>query len=222
MTERELQLTDDGSHTIWWPEYNQHYHNSKGAWKESVHVFIDAGLNAVSPDGVTEVFEMGFGTGLNPLLTLITAETLQRNIRVTSLEAFPLEPAEYEPLNYGELLDQERASDWLLQIHHTAWETWNQVTPHFALRKIKAELQDWNPDQQFHVIYFDAFAPNHQPELWSEEVFRKMYDALFTGGVLTTYCAKGSVKRAMKAAGFKVEALPGALGKREMTRAIKD
>lgn len=222
MAGRELQLTEDGSHTVWWPEYNQHYHNSKGAWKESVHVFIDAGLNAVSPQGVTEVFEMGFGTGLNPLLTLLQAEGQQRDVRLTSLEAFPLEAAEYEQLNYGALLDHPGAGRWLQQLHQAGWETWHQVTPHFALRKIKAELLHWQPDQQFHVIYFDAFAPNHQPELWSEDVFRSMYASLHPGGVLTTYCAKGSVKRAMKAAGFRVEALPGALGKREMTRAVKE
>jgi tRNA U34 5-methylaminomethyl-2-thiouridine-forming methyltransferase MnmC len=219
MSSRELQITEDGSHTVYWPEYHQHYHNSKGALEESLHVFLRAGLDTVQQEGCTEVFEMGFGTGLNPLLTLLDTEEKQRHIRFTSLEAFPLTEEEYLPLNYGGLLGHPQAGEWLRAMHAAPWGEWVRMSPHFELRKVQDDLLAWLPDQLFHVIYFDAFAPNPQPELWSEEVFRKMFAMLHPGGVLTTYCAKGAVKRAMRAAGFEVEALPGALGKREMTRA---
>jgi tRNA U34 5-methylaminomethyl-2-thiouridine-forming methyltransferase MnmC len=221
MVSRELQITGDGSHTVYWREYRQHYHNKKGALEESIHIFLREGLDKVCSEGVTEVFEMGFGTGLNPLLTLVDAEVNQRHIRFTSLEAYPLVEEEYLPLNYGEMLPHPQAGEWLRAMHEAPWETWVRLTPHFELRKVQAELSAWVPDQRFHVIFFDAFAPSTQPELWTESIFSKMLEMLHPGGAITTYCAKGSMKRAMRAAGFEVESPPGALGRREMTRGWK-
>ncbi len=167
------------------------------------------------------ILEMGFGTGLNALLTLQYCQKYHPNqtIHYTTLEAYPVEKEMVKTLNFSTILGDRPIFE---QLHEAAWNEVVEINPHFFIEKLHIQIQDYSPPtQHYHVIYFDAFAPTSQPELWSQEIFEKMYLALQPNGCLTTYCAKGIVKRAMKAAGFKLEPLPGPKNKREMTRAWK-
>lgn len=219
--ERILQATSDGSHTIAIPELQVTYHSKHGAIQESMHVFIDAGLRQTLTN-VSErlqILEIGFGTGLNALLTLLEAPN--RLIRYESLEAYPL-PAELaSSLNYGTLLPNTNATQLLGRLHQAAWEQPVSITPEFTLLKRQMQLQDFTSQERYHLVYFDAFAPTAQPELWTREVFTNVYNHLVLNGILVTYCSKGIVRRAMQDAGFKIEKIPGPPGKREMVRAIK-
>lgn len=213
---QKIIYTDDGSPTIEIPSLNVTYHSRRGAIQESMHVYIDAGLKHVaaknpSPEEI-HVFEMGFGTGLNALLTLVEAERLQKKIVYTTVELYPLEKHITVDLNYN-----ERALDFQ-KLHTCDWEIENAITPCFFLRKLNTSLHNFSSPPAFHVIFFDAFAPAAQPDLWTEGVFRNIRELLLPGGILVTYCSKGDVQRAMKAAGFVVEKLPGPVGKREMVR----
>lgn len=219
---RTLRTTADGSATLFVPELNEHYHSVHGAVQESNHVFIQAGLKACKSREIS-ILEMGFGTGLNAWLTAIYAAKNKLSINYTALEKYPLVPEEWRLLNYTEHASHKQ-SGLFQHIHQVPWETKTEISEHFALQKIKADFADFNFEETqnaFHLIYFDAFAPSTQPDLWTTEMFLKMYNSLKQNGLLVTYCAQGQVKRNMKAAGFKVEALPGPPGKREMTRAIK-
>lgn len=202
---RELQLTADGSHTIAIPDLNVTYHSTHGAIQESMHVFIQAGLQAVQQP-LVRIFEMGFGTGLNALLTMQYATT---PVYYYAVEQFPLTAAEVEGLSYGDTL------------HQYPWNEDVEISDQFTLHKAHGSLLEITPGQTFHLIYYDAFAPKAQPELWTREVFEKLYSFLVPGGMLVTYCSKGDVRRAMLAAGFTVEKLVGPPGKREMLRARK-
>lgn len=219
--QREIQTTADGSHTIAIPGMNVTYHSQKGAIAESRHVFISAGLDyafAHLSHETTTVLEVGFGTGLNALLTLQHAQAKQKRVRYITLEKFPLEEAEYTLLNHGGLLqDQER----FLQLHRAPWETEVEIDPFFLLHKTNTSLLDFHTEIPIDCIYFDAFAPNDQPELWTVEVFRSLFAMLSEGGVLVTYSSKTIIRKAMQEAGFAVTKLPGALGKRDMVRACK-
>ena len=219
---REFLKTADGSLTIHLPDWDEQYHSKHGAIQESEHVFIKTGLNHFCELHDVEelaILEIGFGTGLNALLTSQEAVELDKIISYNGVEAYPISFDQVQGLNYPEQLDVD--SSIFLKLHEVAWETPQKITPHFLLLKQQKFFKDITAINVYHLIYFDAFGARVQPELWTQEVFKTMYDALKKDGVLVTYAAKGSVRRAMQAVGFKVERLPGPPGKREMLRATK-
>jgi tRNA U34 5-methylaminomethyl-2-thiouridine-forming methyltransferase MnmC len=185
-----------------------------------MHVFIKAGWRYLLEEGkITgpiSIFEMGFGTGLNAFLTAIEAEERKQEVVYTAVEAFPLTIEEAATLNYTGILDHKELFE---QLHTSEWNQPIPLTPYFTLHKLQTDLAQLSAGQQYHLVYYDAFAPSAQPELWTKEIFEKLYAMLQPGGVLVTYCSKGDVRRAMIAAGFQVEKLPGPPGKREMVRA---
>ena len=218
----EFLKTADGSLTIHLPLWDEQYHSKHGAIQESKHVFIQTGLNHFCELHDVEelaILEIGFGTGLNALLTSQEAVELDKIISYNGVEAYPISFDQVQGLNYPEQLDVD--SSIFLKLHEVAWETPQKITPHFLLLKQQKFFKDITAINVYHLIYFDAFGARVQPELWTQEVFKTMYDALKKDGVLVTYAAKGSVRRAMQAVGFKVERLPGPPGKREMLRATK-
>ena len=201
---------------------NETYHSHHGAIQESMHVFINAGLKYVSDTlqvSDTSIFEMGFGTGLNALLTLIEAERRQLKIHYTTVELFPLQVDEITILNYCEQLHRKDLSPVFQQLHQCEWEKDINITPFFTLHKKKGNFADLSNFQPVNLIYYDAFAPYTQPGLWTKEAFEKLYNILLPGGILVTYCSKSDVRRAMQAAGFVVDKIQGPWGKREMVRA---
>ena len=218
--QRQVIPTSDGSHTVSVPELNVTYHSIHGAIQESMHVFIQAGLEyvmqKVDKNETIHIFEMGFGTGLNAFLTAIEAEKQQRKILYTAVELYPLSNDEIEFLNYKDALGQPNLFH---QLHQVAWNETIPITDYFTLIKQQVNLTDFQSEQRFHLVYYDAFPPNAQPELWTKEIFEKLYNMMLSGGVLVTYCSKGDVRRAMLAAGFEVEKIPGPPRKREMLRA---
>jgi len=200
---------------------NVTYHSIYGAIQESKHVFIEAGLKSLILTEATRlnIFEVGFGTGLNALLTIIETEKLQREIYYETVEQYPLDNGEVKSLNYCKQLDRTDLQSLFEQLHTSEWEKKINITKGFCLKKTKTNVLNFETSGTFELIYFDAFAPNVQPELWTIEIFEKMFSILKPGGLLVTYCSKGDVRRAMQAAGFIVEKLPGPKGKREMIRA---
>ena len=225
---REIQTTKDGSHTIFIRQKHLTYHSVYGAIQESKHVFINAGLEyvlsqfSIEKSNAVYVFEMGFGTGLNALLSLQKSKDENKHIYYAAVELYPLQSDEIQPLNYVEQLGDETLAQPFLLLHSSVPNEDVMITPLFTLHKQNTSLLNITFNNKFHLIYFDAFAPNAQPELWQADVFQKLYDALFPGGVLVTYCCKGSVKRTLQSVGFRVEKLGGPPGKREMIRAIKE
>jgi tRNA U34 5-methylaminomethyl-2-thiouridine-forming methyltransferase MnmC len=212
--QRQLQITADGSHTIQLQDQQITYHSIHGALQESKHVFIDAGWQHYlqnSSKQAIHILEMGFGTGLNALLTLEAAGDV--SVYYEALELHPLQPNEYAGLNFN--------LPFLQDIHACAWEESIKITPTFQLKKVQVSLLEYQPLQMFDIVYFDAFAPTAQPELWTEQVFAKLFSYLNSKGILVTYCSKGYVRRNMLAAGFQVEKIPGPPFKREMLRATK-
>ncbi|MGZ8557703.1 MAG: tRNA (5-methylaminomethyl-2-thiouridine)(34)-methyltransferase MnmD [Chitinophagaceae bacterium] len=222
--EKSIVITKDGSHTISIPEQNLTYHSHHGAIQESMHVYIDAGLKYVKDNLMLShmyIFEMGFGTGLNALLTLIEAEKLQQPVHYSSIELYPLHQDEIVLLNYLEQLNRKDLQPVFQQLHQCEWEKDNSITPFFTFKKIRINLIDFSAYQPVNLIYYDAFGPTAQPELWTKEVFEKLFEMLLPGGLLVTYCSKADVRRAMKAVGLIVKKIPGPWGKREMVRASK-
>ena len=211
--ERHITTSSDGSTTIWVPGLDEHYHSIHGARTESQHVFIDAGLKVTTAQPV-RILEVGLGTALNAQLTFETAKELGMEVLYHAIEKFPITPE--EAIALGEA-GMQGALPYLLATPNVPLKVGNSSFTLLVedLRRFTAEKGAYD------LIYFDAFAPSAQPELWSDAIFENMYDLLSKGGILTTYCAKGVVKRSMKAAGFEVEALPGPPRKREMTRAWK-
>jgi tRNA U34 5-methylaminomethyl-2-thiouridine-forming methyltransferase MnmC len=225
---REIILTADGSATVSVPEMNVTYHSIHGAIQESKHVFLQAGLidsGVFDYTGVHHVLEVGFGTGLNALLTLIEADKNENRIYYTAIEPYPLDETEVSRLNYCAQLNQPGYQRYFEKMHGVAWEEMFEITNYFRLTKKRCSLVDLPVDaaaeNTFFLIYFDAFAPAVQPELWTATIFEKLYRLLLPGGILVTYCSKADVKRAMQAAGFLIEKIPGPPGKREMLRARK-
>lgn len=214
----ELRLSKDGSHTLYVAALDEHYHSINGAVQESMHVFIDAGLSQVKSDKIN-VLEFGFGTGLNAFLTAVCSA--DKEIHYQSMEKYPVANDVISNLNYGELYEG-KYSQLLSNLHQLSWEIEQQVNDRFYLLKQQCDFKTVELEQRFHLIYFDAFAPEVQPNLWTKEIFLKAYNSLLPGGILTTYCAKGVVRRIMQDVGFKVERLPGPPGKRQMIRAIKE
>ena len=211
--------TADGSHTLFVPEMDEHYHSVNGAVQESRHVFLRAGFDRMEQTAF-HILEFGFGTGLNALLTLLEAEQNAKNVLYTSVEKYPLPSDIVEQLNYGELLSSE-ASDVFGKLHRAAWDTDAVISPSFTLHKMLGDYENCVWKDGVDLVYFDAFAPDKQPEVWTQQLFDRIYASMNPGGVMVTYCAKGAVRRMWQAAGFTVERLPGPPGKREMLRGTK-
>ncbi|MBI9035270.1 MAG: tRNA (5-methylaminomethyl-2-thiouridine)(34)-methyltransferase MnmD [Bacteroidales bacterium] len=217
----KLIKTEDGSHSLFVPELDEHYHSTNGAIQESMHVFINAGLQCVlKHKSVVRIFEVGFGTGLNAILSLQHSQQQMLPMNYTSIEAFPLPDTIYNELNYCEQIDGKLQTQFL-SMHQIAWGKDTTINELFHLKKINGSFLDYQLSDEFDLIYFDAFGPDKQAELWTQEVFDKCFAMLSANGVLVTYSAKGAVRRSLKAAGFEVERIPGPPGKREMLRAIK-
>jgi tRNA U34 5-methylaminomethyl-2-thiouridine-forming methyltransferase MnmC len=219
--EQKLVITGDGSHSLFVPEINEHYHSSFGAMNESRHVFIEAGLRFLLAEKSTiHVLEVGFGTGLNALLTCLEAKN--HNINYTAIEAYPLSFDTIQQLNYPDLLNDENAGRIFRELHLAKWEQPCNITEQLVLTKKNVFLEEaqFSP-QYFHLIYFDAFAPDVQPELWTGSIFQRLYGWLAPGGILVTYSSKGAVKQNLRSAGFTIERLAGPPGKRHILRAKK-
>lgn len=214
----EIEITADGSATIYVPHLDEHYHSVKGALTESLHIFRDcAFMHASTADEPLRVLEIGFGTGLNAVVTAMAANE-ERKAHYISLELYPVASEMIERLNYGELVD----NDLLLSLHNAQWGAPQEITPCFTLEKLQCDFTQCDLPQNIDVVYFDAFAPEKQPEMWSEELFARIYEAMSPNGVLTTYCAKGEIRRRLQRVGFVVERLQGPPGgKREILRATK-
>ena len=217
---RRIIETADGSRTILIEDWQEQYHSIHGAVQEAYHVFIKQGLHAVEKQEIA-ILEMGFGTGLNALITYLESQKRQLKIRYCGIEAYPVPQEELALLNYVEILQTPGLGDIFKQMHDSPWEETTNLAPNFSLTKRRLNFLDVSDSEQYQLIYFDAFGPRVQPELWTYELFQKMYTALLPKGILVTYSAKGSVRRALEQCGFQVERLPGPPGKREMLRAIK-
>jgi len=221
---RKIITTADGSKTIYLPELNEHYHSKHGAINEAYHVFIKHGLWFVNSNNVVKdisILEIGFGTGLNAFISLLEAERLKINIDYVGIEAFPVSLKEVLQLEYPLQLSVETKADDFKRLHQISWDKKHDVSVYMKLTKCQLDFLDISDLNKYHLIYFDAFGARVQPELWTESVFEIMHRALKKEGVLVTYSAKGSVRRALLKVGFTVERLPGPPGKREMLRAIK-
>lgn len=219
---RTLFKTGDGSYTLHIPEWDEQYHSKHGAIAEALHVFIKEGFQhwfLQHPVDEISILEIGFGTGLNSLLTFLENEKLKKKVSYTGIEAFPLTISEIEKLNYSSLLNVSEAL--FLKFHNAFWEEKNSISENFLLTKQKKFFSEITDKNSFDLVYFDAFGIRVQPELWTEEIFAIMHNALRPNGILVTYAANGNARRALQAVGFKVERLPGPPGKKEMLRGIK-
>jgi tRNA U34 5-methylaminomethyl-2-thiouridine-forming methyltransferase MnmC len=220
----EIRTTQDGSHTLYNFDLNENYHSIFGALDESAHVFIEAGLKPVlaQKDGIF-ILEIGFGTGLNAWLTLREVENTDKIITYMGVEPYPVPQHVAQQLNYPQLTGQQHSplSQLYQRLHEAQWNATHVISPQFHLRKIPQQVEHFKPYWLFDLVYFDAFAPTKQPEMWNRAILEKIYEITVPGGVLVTYCAKGQFKRDLKEIGWQVETLPGPTGKREMTRAFK-
>lgn len=214
----EVEITADGSATIYVPHLDEHYHSVKGALTESLHIFRNCAFLYHSPSSQPlRVLEIGFGTGLNAVVTAM-ATTKDRKAHYISLELYPVEAQLIEKLNYGEMVD----NDLLMALHNAQWNAPQVISPTFTLEKLQCDFTQCSLPHDIDVVYFDAFAPEKQPEMWDESLFKRIYDAMADGGILTTYCAKGEIRRRLQRVGFIVERLAGPPGgKREILRATK-
>lgn len=212
--------TNDGSHSIYVPELDEHYHSKHGAIQESEHVFVMAGLHhVIKHKSSIRILEVGFGTGLNCVLTAIDTAKAKCHIEYVGIEKYPLSYNTLKALNYSTIL---QAEELFAQIIEAEWGKSVAITSGFKLRKEQNDLLDCELElRQFDLVYFDAFGPRAQPEMWASLVFDKVAKAMCPGATLVTYCSKGSVRRTMEYCGLEVEKLPGPPGKREMVRATK-
>jgi tRNA U34 5-methylaminomethyl-2-thiouridine-forming methyltransferase MnmC len=215
----KIILTSDGSHTIFVPELNEHYHSVHGAVQESSLVYIRNGLEFCKADPVN-IFELGLGTGLNVLLSVIYSNENKLRIDYTSIEKYPLPLSVLNTLNHHSFAG-EKGKDIFSKIHKSKWDSTEKISEYFNLKKIKGDFVNHNIDGKYDLIYFDAFGPDKQPDIWTVGVFEKISDLTVKGGIFVTYSAKGEVKRLLKANGFKITMLPGPPGKRQMIRATK-
>ncbi len=213
----EIQTTADGSTTIYLPDMDEHYHSVNGAVIESLHIYIGNGLLAHSGK-VLSLLEIGFGTGLNAIQTLITCENQKIKLHYTTYEKYPLNQKITDQLNFDL---EEKYLALYRQIHQAEWNRPVEITPQFTIHKIEADLTNEKIFGNFDVVYFDAFAPNKQPDLWNEVIFKNIYDRMNENGILVTYCAKGVVRRLLNSIGFTTFRLPGPPGKREILQAKK-
>ena len=215
----ELRITEDGSHTLYVPALDEHYHSHYGALTESKHIFINAGLASLKSHKVS-ILEVGFGTGLNALLTAMYASDNQVTINYITLEKYPIDPSLLFQLNYSTITGTE-SGELFEAIHDAPWEKPTKLTPWFTLEKRLMDLTSMSVEGLFDLVYFDAFGPGKQPEMWSREVMQKIAAVTHPGSVFVTYSAKGALKRILRALGFEVALLPGPPGKRVITRAVK-
>lgn len=219
--ERRLIDTADGSKTLFIPAMDEQYHSVNGALTESNYVFLQQGYCA-HPSASPAVFEVGFGTGLNALVTALEANKSKKNTRFVSIEKYPVTPDEIQALDYGSLFSEE-AIHLFQEIHRAEWNKEVTVSDHFSLLKINADLTeyDFTEEQKFDVIYFDAFGPDKQPNMWQNDIFLKIYHACRQDAIFVTYSAKGEIRRKLAACGFSMERLPGPPGKRQMLRGTR-
>ena len=209
-----IEITEDGSATLRSPQCGGvTYHSTRGAVGESRHVFIENGFLQTGCDSV-RILEAGFGTGLNAWLTYLEAARQGRTVEYTAIELYPVPEDVAAELNYTE--DERFAA-----MHSAVWNDWAPIADFFRLQKVQSDLASADFTGVYDLVYFDAFAPADQPELWTEQIFTRIFSVMADAGILVTYSAKGDVKRALRAAGFTVERLPGALGKRHMLKARK-
>ncbi|MDV7187698.1 tRNA (5-methylaminomethyl-2-thiouridine)(34)-methyltransferase MnmD [Lutibacter sp. TH_r2] len=218
---REIIITSDGSSTIHLPDWNEQYHSKHGAIQEAKHVFIKSGLDEIKLKNIS-ILEIGFGTGLNAFITFLEIQNNSRKIKYTGVEAFPVSVEEVKKLNYVSELNAINFQKEFDLMHASKWEEKILISENFTLQKQQKKFEEINDKNTFDLIYFDAFGARVQPELWTEAIFELMFRAIKKNGILVTYSAKGSVRRAMQKVGFIVERLPGPPGKREMLRAIKE
>ena len=218
--EREIITTADGSSTIHIKEWNEQYHSKHGAIQEAYHVFIKHGLSLYTQRQLS-ILEIGFGTGLNAFISFLEGKETKLNITYVGVEAYPITSEELQQLNYITELKVENHAEDFEKMHTSPWGKEVVISADFRLHKQQRDFKELDFDDSFDLIYFDAFGAQVQPELWTEAIFSRMFNALKKDGVLVTYAAKGSVRRAMQAVGFDVERLPGPPGKREMLRARK-
>jgi len=221
---REIITTKDGSKTIHIPEWNEQYHSTHGAIQEAKHVYIEHGLaffcasEGFVKQSQVSVLEIGFGTGLNAFLTAIKAKDLNLNCNYVGVEGFPISNEELQALNYTNTINNQSIFD---AIHQCEWEKECYISENFSLEKQQKQFSKIANENQFNVVYFDAFGPRVQPDLWTETIFKSIYKTMKPNGVLVTYCAQGHARRAMISVGFKVEKVEGPPGKRHMLRAVK-
>lgn len=215
---RIVEMTADGSCTLFMPEMNEHYHSVNGALQESRHVFFQAGWDCLKRHRI-RILEFGFGTGLNALLAVSRAVRDAAEVTYYSIEKYPLTADLWKQLHYDRL-DIEGADCWFAPLHECPWDEDVALNPHFCLHKIKGDFNEIPFPDGIDLVFFDAFAPDKQPEVWSQALFDRIFQVMSSGGVLVTYCAKGVVRRMLQQAGFRVERIPGPPGKREMLRAI--
>jgi tRNA U34 5-methylaminomethyl-2-thiouridine-forming methyltransferase MnmC len=213
----QIKTTNDGSKTLFVPELNEHYHSIHGAYNEAVHVFINAGLAFLNKENY-KVFEVGFGTGLNTWLSADYANSNKVSIDYYGIEKYPVDLSIAKQMEYT---DNDISKQLFDHIHELPWEEKGSISDHFTLTKYQADLDVFTIPKELDLVYFDAFAPEKQENMWTKEIFSKLYDSLCSGGVLVTYCAKGVIRRRMQFIGFEVSRIPGPPGKREMLRAIK-
>jgi len=221
----QLFKTADGSDTLFRSDLNQHYHSTFGAIQESQFIFIESGLRqvlAAHSNHTLHILEMGFGTGLNAFLTMIEVEKYKIKTDYTTVEAFPLDERYWKSLNYPGMTGTDDHTPMFTNLHEAKWNEPVELSPHFKLTKIHGPFETYIPAHGlFNLVYFDAFGPDAQPELWSENIFLMISMGMSPGGILVTYSVKGTVVRALRKAGFLVEKLPGPPGKRHILRAIK-
>lgn len=218
MMKRKLILTKDGSHSYYSSEFGEAYHSIYGAIQESRHIFIESGLKLIDKKTI-RIFEMGFGSGLNCLLSWAHAQSENQFIKYDSIELYPIDLDEASEFNYPELLGIPREE--FENLHSCPWGERIDLGPNFRIFKIRGDMKSFAPEGPYDLIYFDAFSPDAQADLWKTEIFNKLYKALVPGGILTSYCARGDFKRALREVGFEVERIPGPPGKRHILRAIK-
>lgn len=225
MTHRapELHTTEDGSLTLYAPTFGEHYHSTHGAVQESEHIYLGLALRERMSswregDAPLRLFEVGFGTGLNALLSWREAEERHIPLWYYSIEKFPITPELYEALHYEGLGEEREVKDQLLRLHAAPWDEAVELSPSFTLHKLRGDLTTCTFPERLSVIYYDAFSPESQPELWAEELFQRLGKVASSGAILSTYCAKGEVRRRLQRSGFLVERLPGPPGKREVLR----
>jgi tRNA U34 5-methylaminomethyl-2-thiouridine-forming methyltransferase MnmC len=219
---REIIVTADGSKTIHMPDWNENYHSSHGALQEARHVFIKYGLEHFQNQSSVSIVEIGFGTGLNAILSCEYAQKNNQQITYDGIEAYPVSSAEIAELAYDSLFDASEIKSSYRLMHEVSWDEYQKIAAFFSITKMHQKLENFQFEtEKYDLVFFDAFGPRTQEDMWQLAHFTKIYAALKPAGCLVTYCAKGQVKRDLRAAGFEVEALPGPPGKREMTRAWK-
>jgi len=222
MEEINIEITEDGSHTLYVPTLDEHYHSIHGAIQESSYVYIEAGLRACEKNEI-HLLEIGFGTGLNAFLSLLESESGNIKIIYHTVEKYPLSLENASVLNYPSLIAPQHSEVFAL-LHSSPWETPIEISSRFSLVKHRLDFSkpaQFDPQIEFDVVFYDAFAPDKQPEMWTLEIFEKIFALCSCDAIFTTYCAKGAVRRTLQTAGFVVERLPGPPGKREMLRGRK-